>query len=348
MPTKSEPEKIASQRILRLALGTALALWFSQAIAWPLSFIAPVFTTLLLAAPMPAPSLMGGVKFALTVIVSVLAGIILLPFLEHTRAVGILLVALALFLSFYYTASGGSMLLGTFITLGLTFVTTIGSVSIDTLFSLINGLTKGVIFALVFVWIAHALLPEPPPDPALHASAPPPKPDPKVARRNALRALLITLPMVLVFLFSSVSPSYTIAMFKVASLGQQASAVKSREMARSMLESTLWGGIGAAIAWQILNIWPSLLMYTLLIALAGLLFGVRIFKGSSMHPKSSMWSYALFTMVLILAPAVLNDKGADAAFYSRLFLFVVIAVYSSAAVTVFDAFWPSRFANRRD
>jgi len=32
--------------------------------------------------------------------------------------------------------------------------------------------------------------------------------------------------------------------------------------------------------------------------------------------------------------------GASSAFYSRLFLFLVIAVYGSVAVAVFDAFWP--------
>ena len=39
---------IASVRILRLALGTALSLWFSQAVGWQMSFIAPVFTLLVL------------------------------------------------------------------------------------------------------------------------------------------------------------------------------------------------------------------------------------------------------------------------------------------------------------
>ena len=115
-------------------------------------------------------------------------------------------------------------------------------------------------------------------------------------------------------------------------------------MGRSMLESTLWGGVGAVIAWQVLSIWPSLLMYTLLIALAGLLFGPRIFQGPGMHPRFSMWSYAFLTMIVVLAPAVLDSQSgsaAGAAFYSRLFLFVVIAVYGSVAVAVFDVFLPA-------
>ena len=49
-------------------------------------------------------------------------------------------------------------------------------------------------------------------------------------------------------------------------------------------------------------------------------------------------------MIVVLAPAVLDSQSgsaAGAAFYSRLFLFVVIAVYGSVAVAVFDVFFPA-------
>jgi hypothetical protein len=62
-----------------------------------------------------------------------------------------------------------------------------------------------------------------------------------------------------------------------------------------------------------------------------------------MHPKGAMWSYAYLTMIVVLAPAVTDGFGSDgasSAFYTRLFLFLVIAVYGSVAVAVFDAFWP--------
>jgi len=350
MPTKAVPdtpaEDIASRRILRLALGTALSLLFSQVVAWPLSFLAPVFTVMLLALPLPAPTLKGGAKLVLALVSPLLFGALtLLPFLEHLRPVGILLVALALFYSFYFTTRGGAPVMGTFMTVGLTLVVTIGSVNIDMIFPLAKGLAMGILFGLVFVWIAHALLPELTARPTAPTNAPvPPKPDLRVARRKALRAMLITFPITLLFLFLSASTSYTAVMIKVASMGQQASVDSSREMGRSMLESTFWGGIGAIIAWQILSIWPSLLMYTLLIGLAGLLFGPRIFQAAAMHPKFSMWSYAFITMIIVLAPAVLDSQGGSAAggaFYSRLFLFVVIAIYGSVAVAVFDALWPT-------
>ena len=132
-------------------------------------------------------------------------------------------------------------------------------------------------------------------------------------------------------------------MIKVASMGPQATTDHSRAMGRSLLESTIWGGIGAVIAWQWLTVWPNLLIYSLLIAIASLLYGKRIFVGLGMHPKAGMWSYALLTMIVVLAPAVMDSQGgsaAGAAFYSRLFLIALVAVYGSVAV--FDAFWKQK------
>jgi len=147
-----------------------------------------------------------------------------------------------------------------------------------------------------------------------------------------------------VFLFMNGSPSYTVVMIKVASMGQQATADGSRQMGRSLLESTLWGGLGAVVGWVLLSAWPSLIFYTLLIALAALLFGRGIFQGPALHPKFSMWQYAFLTMIVILAPAVLDSAtgGGGVAVWWRLFLFLLISVYGTVAVAVFDAFFPAK------
>jgi hypothetical protein len=339
---------VAARRILRLALGTALSLGVSQAFSWQLSFIAPVMTLLILALPLPAPGLKKGLGFVIALSAPMIAGVGLLPFLMHARWVGIVLVALALFFSFYYTARGGAAVLGTFMTVGLTLVVTIGSVNSAVLVALIQALAVNAVLGMVFVWLAHALLPDLPPDPDQAAASrppPPPKPELPQARRNALRALVVVLPMALLFMFMSGSPAYTVVMIKVASLGQQATGDKSREMGRSLLASTFWGGIGAMIAWALLSIWPSLVLYTLLIALAGLSYGRGIFQGAAVHPQFSKWSYAYMTMIIILAPAVLDSPGgggAGAAMWSRLGLFVLISLYGSAAVSIFNAFWPEK------
>lgn len=336
----------AARRILRLSLGTALALCYSQIANWPLSFITPVLTMMILALPLPAPGIRKGLAFVVALLAPMIGALVLLPFLEHARLAGILMVTLALFYSFYYTARGGSPILGMFMTVGLTLIVTVGSVNSTVLVALIKALAYGAFFGMAFVWLAHLLLPDLPRESGPAAPRPPPPPPPALAeaRRSALRAMLIVLPLVLAFLFMSGSPAYTVVMIKVASMGQQASADRSRDMGRSLLASTLWGGLAAIAAWYLLSIWPSLLIYVLLVALAGLLFGRRIFHGPAIHADSSTWSYAFLTMLVILAPAVLDSpisSSAGTAFWSRLFLFVGIAVYGTVAVAVFDAFWPA-------
>ena len=338
----------AARRILRLALGTTLCLLFSQVMAWPLSFIAPVLTLTILATPLPPLSFKKGVGAVIAMLAPMLiGGAVLLPFLEHMRAAGILLVALGLFYTFYFTARGGPPVLGTFMTIGLTVIVTVGSVSPEFLKLLIQCLGVNAVVGIAFTWLAHALLPDLPPDPAVAGmkKPAPPRPDPAQAGRKALRSLVIVLPVAVTFLFMSGSPSFTVVMIKVATMGQQASVDDSRQMGRSMLESTLWGGVGAIVAWNVMALWPSLAMYCLLVALAGLIYGRWIFAGPMVHPKFQTASYAFLTMLVILAPAVLDGAGgsdAGGAFWTRLGLFVVIAIYGTLSVWLFDALWPDR------
>lgn len=336
--------EVGSRRILRLALGTTLSMGFSQLINWPLSFIAAVFTMFILAVPLPAPTLKSGLKFVLALVIPAYFGMLLIPFLMHARWAGIILVILALFGSFYYSARGGSPVMGMFMTLGITLVVTVGSVSPEVMIMVINGVAVGAATGIAFVAIAHALLPDlPVPQSASSDKKPPPappiKPSGPATRRNALRSLAVVLPLVIIFLFVSSSTSYVVVMIKVASMGQQANAEVSRSMGREQLESTLWGGLGALIGFQVMSIWPSLLMFCLLIAIACLLYGSRIFQGPGMHPRGGMWSYALLTMIIILTPAMTGAGNASAAFYTRMGLFVVIAIYGTIAVAVFDTFW---------
>ncbi len=340
---------IASVRILRMALATALSMLFSQLVNWPLSFIAPIFTMFILALPLPALSLKNGIKFVLVLVVCAYAGLLLLPFILNQRMVGIGLLTLALFHSFYFTARGGSPILGAFATIGLAITTSVGTVSVDAVLGVLQGLSIGAIAGVSFVWIGHAILPdstarmEKAAKPAVKPE--PPKPDLATARRNAWRSLLIVMPVIIWFLMSSASASYVAVMIKVASMGQQAGLDQTRHAGRSLLTSTVIGGAGAIIGWQVLSIWPSLLMYVLLIGLGGLVMGPKIFKGQGMHPDGATWSYGFLTMIVVLAPAVLDGQtgaSADTAFWSRLNMFILATLYAIGAVFIFDTFWPAK------
>ena len=305
MPSESEAVAdgmdIASVRILRMALGTSLSMWFSQLVGWPMSFVAAVFTMFMLALPIPALKLKSAVGFVLVLTICAYGGLALLPFILNQRMVGIGLLTIALFHSFYYTARGGSPIIGAFATVGLAIATSVGTVSIDAVLGVVNGLVLGAISGIAFLWVGHAVLPDSLARPgSVQAAAAKPekqKPDLDAARRSAWRSLLIVMPVILWFLLSSASASYAAVLIKVSSMGQQAGLDQTRQAGKSLLASTAIGGIAAIIAWQVLSLWPSLTMYVLLIGLGGLVMGPRIFAGLGMHPQGTTWSYGYLTML---------------------------------------------------
>jgi hypothetical protein len=320
--------EIAHVRILRLAAGTGLSMWVSQAIGWDLSFIAPVMTMFILALPLPALTLKQGIMFIAAMTLSMYASLLLLPWLLNYPAAGLLLLILALYWSFYFTA---------------------GSVSIDATLMLMSGLVMNAIIGIAFVWIAHAIVPDRMAESAAGPSPTKPsdagEPDLAEARWSAFRSLLIVFPIAFWFMLSGASTSYVPVMIKVASMGQQATNEGARLAGRSLIVSTIIGGIGAIIGWNILSLVPTLSMYALIIALAALIFGPRIFQGKGMHANAGTWSYGYLTMIVVLAPAVMDSmsgSSANVAFWQRLLMFALATLYGVAAVYVVDAFRPGK------
>lgn len=347
MPTKAALPpvitSVANTRILRLAFGTAVSLWISQAVGWSLSYIAPVVTMFLLAMPLsrPKPKLFIIVVLALTL--SIYGSFIFLPLLLHQRLAGLLLLSLTLFHCFYFTARGGAKAAGSLATIALALTVAIGTVSVDMLVGVADGLAVGALAGALVAMLFHRLIPDPVLPPQTDAAA---EEGTTVslaaARHDAMRSLAIVLPILIWFVFSSASAANAAVMIKVSSMGQEVSRSSTKAAAKSLIFSTLAGGLAAVVAWQVLSIWPSLAMYVLLIALAGLLFGQKVFAGRGLHPDAATWSYAFLTMIIVLAPAVLDSDFGSAAgvkFYDRLLMFGWATLYGVGAVYVFDAFW---------
>lgn len=313
---------------------------------WSLSFITPVLLSMLLAIPLPGVSVKQGLVFVLALVVPLwLTTWFLLPPLTHQPMVGMLLLIAACFWCFYYSASGGSPILGAFLTMGLAIVAAIGSDSVDAVIAVNKALTLNAIIAVVFFWLAYVLIPEKPME---AGSRPKPEVQPPTreqAIRSAWRSTAIVLPVIVFFLFYAGSSSYLVVMIKVASMGQQAENDKTRAVGRSLLMSTLIGGIGAVIIWNLMSVMPSLIFLTLLVVLAGLIMGRRIFEGQGMAAGADVWSYAFLTMLVIVMPAVLDSAFGDAAgvkFFDRMMMLGWATLYGVAAVYVFDAFWRVR------
>jgi len=346
----SGPESPAAIRTIRLAAGTSLALAAAEGIGWNASYLCPVFVSFLLALPLPVPSLKGGIGFVLTLVASLLLGLMIVPLINHTAAPALLLIALALFLAFRFAASGGSPLLSSFFTLGIVAVPVVGSESVDLAIGLVKSLGFTACTAMLFVWLAHALFPDAPQPAATPArvSKGAPATD---ANRLAVRATLVVTPLILCFLALSGAASYLAVLIKAMSLGQQACTDQRRDAARTLIASTLIGGAAALAIWAALRIWPSLLVYTLLVLLAGFWFGRRVFSGRGLAANGAMWSYALLTALVVIGPTAAAGEGGPSAMYKilvRILMMLAASVYAAVAVFLFDRLLPRRKAASGD
>ena len=165
---------IAARRIIRLAFGTALALFVSQAVGWSVSFVTPVLVSVLLSLPLPRFKLKQNLAFMLALLIPLWASLLLLPLLKYQQLVGFILLFLAIYWSFYYSASGGKKILGSFMTMGLAIVTAIGSDSVDAVIIINLAVSINAVLALLFVQIAFALFPDHPFEGKMPAAPPQP------------------------------------------------------------------------------------------------------------------------------------------------------------------------------
>ena len=301
----------------------------------------------LLALPLsqPRPKIFVLVVIALTF--TIYGSFVFLPLLLHQELVGLLLLSLGLFHAFYFSARGGNPVVATLITVGLALTVAVGTVSVDALLGVAGGLVIGALVGAAVAFVSHLAIPDkqklaPAKARADASSDTLEEPDLAKARHSAMRSLAVVFPVLLWFLLSGASAANMAVMIKVAAMGQEVSRQSTRAAARSLVASTLVGGLAAVIAWQVLSAWPSLTMYVLLVALAGLYFGQRIFSGQGLQENADTWTYAFLTMIVVLAPAVLDSdfgSAAGARFYDRLFMFGWATLYAVVAVYVFDAFW---------
>lgn len=344
MPIEMDP--VAARRIIRLAFVTAFGLWLSQAINWSVSYLTPVLLAVLLAIPLPGVSLKKALALILALLIPIWATTwFLLPVLSYLPLAGMLLLIGACFWCFYYSASGGSPVMGAILTMGLAIVAAVGSDSISAVIGINQALSMNAVIAVFLVWLAYVIFPEKPYETGQKAPSKPAPPSRQEAIRSAWRSTAIVLPVIVFFLFYTGSSSYMLVMIKVASMGQQVENDMTKAAGKSLLMSTLIGGIGAVIMWNAMSIWPSIINLTLLALLGGLVMGRRVFQGQGMALHADTWSYAFMTMLVIILPSVLDGATGDAAgakFFDRISMIAWTTLYAVTAVAVFDAFWLRR------
>jgi hypothetical protein len=318
---------------LRLAVGTALCLAASFALALPIPFLAPVLALLFLATlnqPLPFKA---GVGLALVAMLTTGVGLLLIPLLGHYPLSGLLLIGVGLFLVFRFGLRGGNPLIVTFLVIGLTMISAAGTASFELALLVIGALVKGLLLAVIVVTVSHAMFPEPPSAPP---AAAPTLPAEDIGR-IALRATLIVLPA---FLLALIDPaSYLPIILKAVSLGQQSCATTARNAGRELLGSTLLGGVLAVLFWCALSLFVHVWMFFLWMLLFGLVLARKLYALSPTRFSPGFWLNTLITLIILLGQSVQDSaagKDVYTAFAVRMGLFIGVTVYACLMVHLLE------------
>jgi hypothetical protein len=320
----------ADKAVMRLGVGTGLAVLIAYGLALPIPFVVCMLTALLLCKPGPPIPFMKGAVFALVMAGVLVAGVLMVPLLENYRVTGLLVTGVLLYAVFFAGARSGSPLT-IFFVIALTFIPVAGVADQHVTTVLSQAFGFGLATGALVGGVSHAFFPDPP-APAKIAAAPAAVSS-EAASWSALQATLVVMP---VFVLALTNPAFYLpAIIKTVLLGQQAGATNARSAGRELVGSTLMGAWMAALVWAGLSLRPNLWMLMLWIVAAALWAGARLYRVKPTSFPPSFWLNALMTMFILLGPAI-EDAAVGKDVYSasaiRVILFVAVALYAWATV----------------
>ncbi len=314
--------------VLRLALAVALAVGLANALAWPVSFFAPILVVTALAAGL-VPSPAQGVKLLALVGALLVVGQWLALCLLPYASAFLPLLLLLLFLIQYAGLRGASSLLVMVSLVALLVMPLIGMAEGAAMPVVAGGIWCSLLAALLCIWLSDALVGRGGPLPVPVVKAKAVVSEDELFRRALLKAGLIAPVLVAFYLFQLTSQ--LVVLIFVAILLPLPDARAGLQTSKGVLLANLLGGAVAVVAFQLLVLAPFLPMLVLLMTLAALYFGPKIFAGGA---ASAVYSTALNTALLLSCKStgVIGDDP-NQALWVRLaqigmaVLYVMLALY---------------------
>ena len=266
------------RRMLRLALGTTLSFVTAEMLDWELSFLITVFLVQLLTSPGRAPGLRQGIAIVLVLGLATVAAATVSGLLVGMPALLAIVLGLVLFLAFVLQRSGRSPALGTLILVAFGLLPVVAVQAPELVPAVAFYLVRSGAVAVLWVWLLHALLPDPE---AAASRAPAPRgaaAPPGGVVRTALTDTAVLLPVLLLAMTFEVPAALVIVLTVTAVLSQH-SIAGGRRVALGLLLGNLVGGVTAMVAYQLLSAVPTLGFLAALLLLVSLVYA-RLIVGA--------------------------------------------------------------------
>jgi len=332
-------EQFRRVRILRYAVGTALAMAIALGFGWQLSFLAPVLTQSFLGSPASRPAFKAGIAFVAVVTVSCLAGLLLTRYFLPYPLVFIIFTSYLLFRLFYAKLGGVSPLLITFMLISILVIPILSMMFPGLAILVAAGIGMGAVVTIGVVWLAHALFP----DPGVVVSQTPKKPPATVSierLRGAVLSTVILVPVFILFYTFQWANSILILIF-IAILAQEPSFATNFKAGIALIVGNVIGGAASILFYEILVIVPEFWFMVVLTCLFGLVFGAQLFSGKS---KAPLYGMAFSTVLLVIGSTTSGEGEAGSKVYSRVFQMMIAVVYVVSAFGLIERFRRAREA----
>lgn len=310
-------------RILRFMCGVALATFLAAWFDWPLAFVAPIFTAKFLFEK-HVLHIEIVYELLLAMIATVAIGIVLsLGFAQYPipmllAVAGLMLVGYFLFLNPKWNLFATILLMSTLMLPFMAIQSTGTTIFLAVGLSLSGAVAVGI-FALM-----HIYLPE---QEHKYEGYQEVELSDEFRWFSALRALIISFPVVCLFFVFQISEAL-LSMIFIGLLSLMITSEKSIKLSLFLLISNAIGGVIAIIVFGFLALVPNILFYSLFIALLAIVLGTKMYTEST---KAPVYATALNTALVLIGTTLMSSGVIDEKMWIRLGLLALVAVYMVVA-----------------
>jgi len=311
-----------------------VAIAVSYGVAWPLSYMVPLFVVMFLA--MPGPWF--GWKMALQIIrrlsSGLLCGLIISEFFIRMPLLCVPLYAL-LFFWIYFKDATAPPLATIFMTMGITLVPILGLQGTMASHFIAGYLFVNMFLGFVFTWLFHLLVPnrlaKPDPNaPAPQRPTPPPIPSREERARLALVSTMVSTLAVLIF-FTFNLAQYALAMIYICMMAGTPNTNASVKVLKANSIACVLGGGAVIIAYNLLVAVPSFDFLIVLSLFFSLFFSYKMTSGGS---NAAAWTSGFTTFLVLLGSSTGGDSSASSTFYMRIAQVLFAGLFCIGAIIV--------------
>jgi len=337
-----ENSNTADVRVLRYAFGATLTIALAVAFKWPVAFLTPLLTIVLLASPAPRPTFKTVFGFLLNMIVAVYLVLLTSKILQPYPLVHILVIGLALLWAYHAAARKASPI---FI---LWFLITLCALPLLMMRSQALAQTVGisVVFsgavAFLVVWLSFIFVPDnietvKPGGPVAKAAVQ--GPTEQQIFGSALNSTIVVFPVLILFHTYQLASDLVILVF-IALLSMQPDFANDFKGSKLFVLGNIGGGIAAIIFFELMVIIPHFAFFMALTFLVALRFASGLFSGK---PTAALYGKAFTGFLLITVAATSAGGEADTKVYIRVLQISLAVTYVVVAFGLLHHFQRRRW-----